>query len=464
MNITYKLRKKLLNTISKYRMINTGDVIVAGISGGPDSVCMLDGLVALKDRLKIDILVAHYEHGLRKWEDERETQFVRTLARKYNLNFESEKGNLSSRGSLSSIEEKARDARYGFLESLKEKYNADKIALAHTMNDQAETVLMRLLRGSGIKGLSGIPPVRGHIIRPLIEIKREEVLKYLSDRNLSYVFDSSNIDTRFLRNSIRLKLLPELENYQKKTVERLAKLSDILREDSEFLEKLGDKWLSENAIQKNHQTIILPADKFMLLETPIKKRVVQRAISSIHGGLRRINSTHIESAIELVNKNKGHLELTLPGRIIIKKQYEELIFTKEKSDPELSFSYNINSPGTYHIKEIQKNISFSMIKDYKSKTNKSAMLHKNNLIDADLIEFPLELRNPRPGDRFVPLGMKGHKKIKDLFIDLKIPKSERKRTPIVLHSGEIVCVVGIRISERFKIREETENILEISIC
>ena len=229
--------RKVKETIFRYQMVDPGDLCILGVSGGPDSVCLLHILHELRGELEIRLVVAHYDHGLREKEDEAETRFVRRLASSLALPFESEKASLLKEGITSSVEERARNARYAFFESLKDKLCAQKIALGHNLNDQAETVLMRLLRGSGPSGLAGIPPSRENtIIRPLIEIRREEIESYLKSRELTYVIDSSNLQTDYLRNKIRLELLPRLLEYQPRLIDHLGQLASIIWGDNKYLE------------------------------------------------------------------------------------------------------------------------------------------------------------------------------------------------------------------------------------
>lgn len=217
--------KKVKNTISRYGMIRFGDRVVVAVSGGVDSVCLLDVLDKLRDELGVELFVAHFDHGLRPDDDEAETRFVKSLAASLDLPFETKKAFPSMLTGAGPLEERARNARYRFLEEVKEKFSAQKIAVGHNLNDQAETVFMRLLRGSGTSGLAGIPPVRdGHIIRPLIEISREEILTYIEQRGIKYLTDPSNFKTRFLRNRIRLELLPNLKQIQPRIIELLGRL------------------------------------------------------------------------------------------------------------------------------------------------------------------------------------------------------------------------------------------------
>ncbi len=248
MDLVIKTIRRVRNTILKHKMLDRGDSVIVAVSGGPDSVCLLDILSELKSYFNVELTVAHFDHGLRPGEDEAETLLVQSLARSLNLTFETAMASMESGISGASLEEKARDARYLYLEQLRLKLSADKIAVGHNMNDQAETVLMRLLRGSGLSGLSGIPPFReGIVIRPLIELTRGEIESFLKQRRLRYAIDSSNLKNHHLRNRIRNELIPSLSKYQPRIVEVLGQTAEIIKREDEFMESAADEWVRINA-------------------------------------------------------------------------------------------------------------------------------------------------------------------------------------------------------------------------
>jgi len=241
-----KTLRKVIDTIARYGMIHPGDRVIVGVSGGPDSVCLLDILHRLKEELSTDLVLAHFEHGLRPEEDPGETEFVRQLASRLHYPFETEKGSPLRPGTSFVQEEVLRNARYDFLERTRKKHGAHKIALGHNLEDQAETILMRLLRGSGSAGLAGIPPVRNKtIIRPLIQLGRKEIEAYLESRRLKHLVDSSNLRAIHLRNRIRLELIPILKKYQPQVIKRLAEAAVILRSEDEFLDGLAGDWVAK---------------------------------------------------------------------------------------------------------------------------------------------------------------------------------------------------------------------------
>ena len=462
MDSARNLLQKVKHTVSRHRMISEADSVIVAVSGGPDSVCLLHVLHELKNELPIHLVVAHFDHGLRPSEDESETDFVRGLAESLSLPFETAKGRLLARRTPGSGEEAARNARYAFLERVRKKREAQKIALGHNLNDQAETILMRLLRGSGPSGLTGIPPCRERsIIRPLIEIERSEIENYLKARKLTSVTDSSNLKTDYLRNKIRLELMPLLEGQQPQLVRLLGRTAEILRDEDDYLERIAQAWLTRNMELSSHGTYRVPVTSFLGLPVALKRRVIRNGIGKAKRDLRRISWDHIEAIRRLAQAEKPQAALDLPGRLTVKRTYDHLIFSASVKKKPRPFHYALVGTGTYHLKEIGKTISVEEIKNRKGLLLRRSP--RTAFLDAERLRFPLTLRTFKPGDRFIPFGMKGHKKLKDFFVDLKVPLEERRSTPILCCDDRPVWVCGFRIDDRFKVTPETKSILKISV-
>ena len=454
--------KKVKQTISRYRMTSPGDLCIVAVSGGPDSVCLLHILHELEQELGIKLVVAHYDHGLREAEDEAETQFVQDLASSMNLPFETERASFLRKESTSSLEEKARNARYGFLERLKDRLQAQKIAVGHNLNDQTETILMRLLRGSGPPGLAGIPPHRDNmIIRPLIETKRDEIEAYLTARELSYVIDSSNLETRYLRNRIRLQLLPSLLEYQPRLLELLGKMAVVLREDDNYLQGEAEHWLEMESQTGKKGEILIPVSSFSSLPLPLRNRVTRNLIMRLKRTLRRIDQSHIESVYDLALSKKPQGSLDLPDGLTVKRIYDKLAFTLFNGEKTDAFHYLLQGPGTFYLDRIARSITLVEMEGAVEVTPNN---HEwTAYLDADKLQYPLVVRNFRPGDRFVPLGMTGQKKIKDYFIDLKIPSDIRASIPLLISQDTPVWICGHRIDDRFKVTSATRRILKVTL-
>ncbi|MFC1494125.1 tRNA lysidine(34) synthetase TilS [Thermodesulfobacteriota bacterium] len=456
-----KTKNRVKNTILKFKMLRPGDRVVVAVSGGPDSVCLLDIMVELSASMDIDLIIAHYNHGLRNSEDDNENRLVEKLAAKYGLPIECERAS-DLESSMASLEEMARDSRYAFLKKVKSKHKADKISLGHNLNDQAETFLMRLLRGSGMTGLSGIPPVRDEVfIRPLIETGREEILDYLDCHQIEYTIDSSNSDKKFLRNRIRLELIPELIKYQPNLVENLGNLSSHLREENEFINLQAEKWVEEELRTERSDGFHIGLTVFNKLPNVFSRRVLRLIISRFIKYLHGVDAGHIDSIIKLSKNPNPNASIHLPKGLIVKKEYNNLVFSLDE-DQLKPFNYIIREPGTVYIEETGQKISIETTGRPKEKNIKKTE-PGTELINGDRIQFPLTVRNYEPGDRFIPLGMKGRKKVKDYFIDMKVPLRDRKLAPILLFDDKIVWICGHRIDDRFKMTPDTKTILKCNI-
>ena len=452
---------RVRKTISRFRMIQPNDRVIVAVSGGRDSVCLLHVLHCLRDFFPVRLVVAHYEHGLRPMEDAAETDFVQQFAASLGLPFESEKGALSI-GREASIEERARDARYAFFEKVRLKHEAQKIALGHHLNDQAETILMRLLRGSGPSGLTGIPPCRdGTIIRPLLEIDRLQIDRYLEARQLAYVTDTSNLRATYLRNKIRLQLMPLLENYQPQVVRLLGQTAKILREEDAYLEKIVEAWLTGRIETKPGVSFRISISSLLELPIALRRRVTRQLIGKVKKDLRRISWDHIESVQELVNAEKPQSSLGLPGGIQIKRTYDQLVFSAETKGKLRPFSFLLDGPGKYSFEEIGRTISVEEMPNRRDLDFGHSPW--TAFLDLEKLRYPLTLRSLRPGDRFVPLGMTGHKKLKDFFVDLKIPRDQRYSTPILCCDNSLIWVCGFRIDDRFKVTPETKRVMRVTL-
>ena len=458
-HMSKKILKKAKQTILDYRMVEPRDLIIVAVSGGPDSICLLDILHQLSYGLETSLIVAHFDHGLRPKEDQAETQLVKHLADSLGITFETERA-VHLKADTASLEEKAREARYSFLERVREKHNGTKIAFGHNLNDQAETFLMRLLRGSGPAGLSGIPPERnGRIIRPLIRMQREDIILYLNVRGIPYSTDSSNTDAKYLRNRIRHELLPLMMDYQPKLIERLGETADLLREEDSYLDHMAGEWIEKESEQLP-DCIAVSILSLKDLPLPFQNRVVRILLKKVNNSLRRIDHGHIKSIIALADSKSPHAMLDLPNHLVVRRIYEKLMFASNEDKPVQGFSYLLDGPGDLFLNETGQTLRVEE-KDYTAPDIEAGGYSVN--LDADSIQYPLTVRNFNQGDRFVPLGMNGHKKVKKFFIDLKVPYRERPAVPIVLSQGKIVWICKYRIDDRFKVCPWTKKVIKLSL-
>jgi tRNA(Ile)-lysidine synthase len=456
--------KKIIASINKYRMLNIGDTVVVAVSGGPDSVALLKFLADISARYKLKLIVAHFNHALRGEESDQDERFVSELASKLGLTCETGRADVAVDRSLkkAAIEDSARKERYKFLAEVAGKHAALKIALGHNLQDQSETIIMNLLRGSGTEGLRGILPVREEMfIRPLLGITRKEILDYLKTQRLEFRTDSSNLSIAFQRNRVRHQLIPELKKkYNPRLEEQLGRLGEIVRLEDELINSLVFEILDKWGVALNGKETEISIEKLTSLQEALQRRIFKIILESFSPQRNGIEYHHIRSVIKLCRYGSPHGSLNLPFGIKIKRTYSKVHICNKK---ELSgvglFSYFLEIPGEIAVSE-------------------AGIIMKSRFVDAGLVDFsnqktayldydtmvcPLQVRNFRHGDRIEPLGLNGSQKIKKIFIDQKIDMDKRMIIPMVADSLSVLWIPGIKFSERVKVSHTTKRVIEIEI-
>ncbi|MFH0813682.1 MAG: tRNA lysidine(34) synthetase TilS [Pseudomonadota bacterium] len=455
--------RRVQQTIERYHMLRHGDNVLVAVSGGPDSIALLRALQLLKNYYRITLWAAHYNHRLRVDEADAAAEFVKIQTEKMGiaLFLEVDDGSLAKqRGNL---EEIARKKRYDFLERVASGIGARKIALGHTANDQAETFFLWLLRGTGTKGLGGMPPVRNNFfIRPLIEIEKKDILDFLKVEGVTWIEDSSNQKKSFTRNRIRHGLIPKLINeFDSRLIEKIAKTTEIVRDDDLYLEQLSFEKYVELRKEGKEKEVYFTIPELIALPVALQRRVLRHALREIKKTLRRISFAHMEALLALLHESSPHGSISFPDGISVYKEYEHLrigyIFVKK-----VSFHHEFNFlPNEIAIPEINRTITINLLEWNQG----SPPLSNNNaaLIDFDTLRLPLIVRNWKAGDRFQPLGTQGFKKVKDFFIDCKLPKRERIEIPLILFGDSISWIGGQRIDDRVKITDSTKKVIRMEL-
>lgn len=446
------LLEKVQKTIARYGMLNPGERVVVAVSGGPDSMVLLHLLCRLQEPLHLHLHVAHLNHGLRGEEGERDAAFVKGWVEKWGL--PSTIGRIEVRKRKGSLQEAARHARYRFLEEVAKAVGASRIALGHTQDDLAETVLINLLRGAGLKGLAGIPPAReGRIIRPLIETSRKEILAYAESQGVPFVVDASNLSEGYLRNRIRLTLLPTLAEYNPRIVKALARAALILREEDAYLSALAKEALSSLLLQGEEAA--LPILALEGLPPALRRRVLREAFSRVSGlSLSWKKTLALEGLLETPSDR-----LTLPGGVVALREGERLIFARKPVPGGVEAVYLLSPADEVELPAFGLRLHFMLLP--KEACDLTAASPFCAFFNAEKMQGPLCVRAWRPGDRFFPLGLGGSKKLQDFFVDLKIPRWRRHSIPLLLSREQIAWVVGVRIDDRFKVTEETREVLKV---
>lgn len=329
------LEEKVLETINKYHLIEENDHIVLGVSGGPDSTCLFDLFLKLQQKIKFTFVVCHLNHGIRE-EAILDEQYVENMCKKNNIPYFVKKEKVLEKARQEKIgtEEMGRRIRYEFFNEILKKENANKIATAHTKNDLSETVLMNLLRGSGLSGLKGIEAKRDLYIRPLIECQKNEIEEYCKKEKLQPRIDKTNFETIYTRNKVRNELIPYLEKeFNPSIVESIARMSNIVTIEDEYINQITKKTYEQILIKQDKEEIILDLKQFNLLDLVIKNRIVLYTITMLFGSSSGIEKKHIEDIIKLCNNNIGN-KFLIPNKkikILVKKQ--KIFFTNNQPLP-----------------------------------------------------------------------------------------------------------------------------------
>ncbi len=442
-------------------MINHGDTVLVALSGGADSVCLLLLLDALKEELGISLTALHVNHRIRgeeAWEDAR---FCGELCEEMKIPFYLYSINVPAIGESRgwNLEEAARKVRLALYKRAMKKSGAERCATAHHMNDQAETVLMNLIRGSGETGLAGIAPVvDGWLIRPMLDITREEIEDYLRAKNRDFREDSTNRDTNLLRNRVRLELIKTLrEEYNPNILEALARTAGIQRESHDYTsDKTGE--VNNKIKKRTGNAILLYTKELKKCHPHIRANILRMAYSELTGTGKRLTYDHIETIRCAPERAEGELSFSFPLNVEVLVNSEVIEFTLGKAEL-TRFERSASIPGLIDVPEIGRKWRVS-----KSSYAKFSM--SNNLKDSLTGCFPADkfgeeviIRSRKPGDRLRPLGMSGTKKLKDILIDKKIRRSLRSSLPVFVNNGEIFWVPGVVVSEAYRVKPDTDEIV-----
>ena len=457
--------KKVMSYIKDNNLIKSGDKVLVALSGGPDSVCLLNILYNLKAELNIEIGAAHLNHLLRDKDAFEDEEYVKTLCKSLDIPFFVKRVDINkySKDKKMSSEMAGRDARYNFFDDIVKDEGYTKIATAHNANDQAETILFRLMRGSGIEGLCGIKVRRDKIIRPILCLSRKEVEEYIEINNLKPRIDKTNFEKIYNRNKIRLDMIPYIkENFNEDIIQTLNRMSVLLQKDNEFIENSARSFYEKHCIEQSDYFII-KKEMFDNKEAVVT-RVIRYALTNFSKTHYDFEMKHIYEICNLAKNNSGKA-IDLPNKIYAENIYGD-IYIKERIninniDVKQEIVVNKNEINGKKIFFDNENIEFSVLKN-----DSNLDLNQNNFIkyfDFDKINDSISLRKRKNGDKIIPLGMKGSKKIKDLFIDMKVPKEERDCIPLLCFDENISWIVGIRVSEEYKITNKTKNILRVIV-
>jgi tRNA(Ile)-lysidine synthase len=484
-----RIERLFRDALARDRMVRRGERVLVAVSGGPDSTALLSLFVRAASNLGVTLHVAHLDHGWRA-SSARDAEFVRRLALRFGIPVtvghvdpaawkRSRARRAPGERRQSSLEARARTLRQRFLRATAAQVGATRIALGHTLDDQAETLLLRLLRGSGARGLAGIHPVvDGLFIRPLLGARRADILSYLKTRRLTWRRDPTNRDLRLTRNRIRHRLLPLLEkSFNAAAVPTLARAATLMRDEDAWMEDLTRAAFercvrpsgpasapgSADAASKGAASIVVALDAVTLEAMPValQRRVVRLALRTVRGHLRGLGFRHVEQAL-LMARRSAPGGADLPGGLRLRRTASRLDVRRAEAGAATRGAAAICRealcpvPGEVAVPDFGLRLKARWLEAGDPLPEPGP---DRALLDADRIEAPLLVRPRRPGDRFVPLGGPGTRRLKSFLIDRKVPVDARGRIPLVVSGERIAWVVGHRIDDRFKITPRTRRVL-----
>lgn len=448
------MQKKIEAYIREHHMIEEGSRVIAAVSGGADSVCMLHLLTSLRGKLKFELRAVHVHHGLRGAEADRDARYVRELSNRWEVPclviYEDVASYGRDRGM--SLEEAGREVRYGALYREAGRWEGSVIAVAHHQEDQAETILHNLFRGSGLKGLGGMAPVRGAVIRPLLCVSRQEILGYLKDRDIVCCEDSTNASCDYTRNRLRHMVIPVVcREINPEAVEHIAAAGERMRQaDRYFCREAQKLWKVQG--QKTGEECRFPAGALVSLPEILRGYVVLEMIEALTGSRKDITAVHVDRIVGLAGKGVGR-RVSLPYGMRAWRDYECVCVSLQGQEPVLEPAKEPSLASRFAFERLPGSI-------LGEKTGKIPEKKYTKWFDYDRIKDTLSIRCRQPGD-FLILPGGGRKRLNRFLIDEKILREQRDRIPVLTEGNQVLWVVGYRISEYYKIREATHTILQV---
>ena len=456
--------EKIENWIKRYNLLKSGDVVLAACSGGPDSLALVHSLYQLRSKYNIRLAVAHVDHMFRGRDSAADAEFVAEFCRSLKLDCYRTAidvpGYIAETGD--SPQDAARKLRYEYLEQIAQSIGKAKIATGHHRDDQAETVLLNLLRGAGSTGIRGMKPFNEGVIRPLLGISRDEIERYCQKQGFVPRRDSSNFKTDYLRNRIRLNLLPELEkNYNKAIKDALCRTAELIGSELDFIRQtLQDIW--PQVVCERQGRLLIRRSGLAGLHIAQQRELLRLVIEKKQGSVRGITFIHVEKLIEMALTGKTGSVLELPGCLEARVRYDEMeLYAREElKHPEpVMEPRRLNLPGKTYVPELNLTIVAEL------RTTVPEKLPPFSAVFAwPELAPPLYVRTRRNGDWFQPKGFKGSKKVKDFFIDAKISREKRAVTPIIYDGKGILWIGAYRQAERGDASGDIRQFLQLRLC
>ncbi|MBN2178534.1 MAG: tRNA lysidine(34) synthetase TilS [Deltaproteobacteria bacterium] len=471
--------KRVRETIEKHGMLSYGDRVGVAVSGGPDSVALLNALIMIAPEYGIQLSVLHLNHGIRGEASDNDEAFVREEAKSKGIPFRSKSVSVPDirKREKGSLEDISRKERYRFFEEIFQEDSLDKIALGHNLDDQAETVIIKFLRGSGMEGLRGMLPVRdGIYIRPLINVARSEIASFLEKEGIGFVRDASNESGQFLRNRIRNEMIPELrDNYNNALVDTINRTATILRIEDDFIQKTVEGILADWGISRDENEVRIEIKKLTTLHEALRQRIIKELLEDKTSSKKGIGYRHVRAVMDLAEGENVSGVLSLPFHVTVGREYDTISICRNEDVRHSSgaksrrnvfegettegFSCQVKIPCRITVPDAEMSFCFEFVEGNEIDFS----LGNAVFIDYNKIVPPMYIRNVREGDRIQPFGMEGTKKLSDIFIDKKIPKGKRGHIPLVADEKSVLWIPQIALSQRVKITDMTEKVVKAEI-
>lgn len=454
----------MIQYIQKHQLFSCGDKIVVGVSGGADSVCLLHVLKECQREWKLSLFVVHIHHGIRGAEAAGDARFVEELAEQFSLPFFLVEGDVPAMAKASGMseEEAGRKFRYEELERIRKEQGADHIAVAHHRDDQAETVLFRLFRGTGARGLAGMAPARGVVIRPLLFAGRQEIEEYLRQQGMGWREDSTNESTVYSRNWIRRVLLPQIaEKINARTVQHIAETASDVAQWRRFVETVS-RQAAEEVLSRQKGQVVLYLAPFSRQDEVIQDELLHLFLERGMPGVRDVSRLHYEQLRQLSRQEPGK-RLDLPQGIVVQREYDCLrLYTEEHTTPEnVYMECRIPSTNIVEMDGVMYRIIIE-VRDREELVGEIPQKDYTKWLDYDMINDGLVLRNPEEGDYFVLNGNGDRKKLSRYYIDQKIPREQRAGQLVLAAGKHVLWAVPGRISDAVKVSAETKRVLVVT--
>ena len=471
MNVVRRLEAAVRRSLRRAGYADSGTRLVVAVSGGPDSMALLHCLTRLREELDLVLHVGHVDHDFRGEEAKEDARFVAAVARELDIPStigEADPKAHQKRYKVSSFEEAAREVRYDYLALVAQQQQARAIALGHTADDQAETLLMHILRGTSLHGLRGMQEVipwnsprgdgKGTLFRPLLEVPRQDTLEYCHQLDIAFRQDTTNTSPDFTRSRLRHQLLPILETYNPRVRESLIRLGRSAAQAQDYLgQKIDGIWTSVSKEVGN--AVVLDIPKLKSLHPIMQHLIMRHAYQKATGDLRRLEETHIIQMVEMISSARGS-RIDLPRGLKLYSSGQELVLgaspEKECPYPPLDGEHALEVPGTTTIPAWL--VVAEVVPPPPSFVTSDPLV---SFFDLDRIGERFKARTRRDGDRFQPLGMAQDKKLQDFYVDQKVPRGWRDRVPLLVSEVGILWVVGYRSSEWAKVRPDTQRVVKI---